>query len=64
MALVETESFGKLIVENSVMSGGDYCQDKEAMSLTSKVMTALIFEQFKCDMESTNSEIDNQIQII
>ena len=64
LALVETGSFGKLVVENSVMTGGHYCKGKEAMSLISEVMTVLMFEQFKCDMESTNSEIDNQIQII
>ena len=49
--VVQTESFGKLVVENSVMTGGHYCKGKEAMSLISEVMTVLMFEQFKCDME-------------
>ena len=61
--MAETESFGKLAVENSVMTGGHYCKGKEATSLISEVMTALMFGQLKCDMENTNSEMDNQIQI-
>ena len=43
LALVETKSFGKLVVENSVMTGGQYCKGKEAMSLISEVMTVLMF---------------------
>ena len=64
LALVETESFGKLVVENSVMAGGHYCKGKEAMSLLSEVMTVLMLEKLKCDMGSTYSKIDNQIQIM
>ena len=39
LALIETEIFGKLVVENSVMTGGHYCKGKEAMSLISEVMS-------------------------
>ena len=54
LALVETESFGKLVVENSVMAGGHYFKGKEAMSLISEVMTVLMLEKLKCDMGSTH----------
>ena len=59
LALIETEIFGKLVVENS---GGHYCKVKEAMSLVSEVMTVLMFEQFKADQDSTNCELDQQIE--
>ena len=35
LALVETESFGKLVLENSVMTGGHFYKGKDAMSLKS-----------------------------
>ena len=59
LALIETEIFGKLVVENS---GGHYCKVKEAMSLVSEVMTVLMFEQFKADQDSTSCELDQQIE--
>ena len=51
LALIETEIFGKLVVENSVTTGGHYCKGKEAMSLVSEV---LMFEQFKANQDSTS----------
>ena len=62
LALIETEAFGKLVVENSVMPGGHYCKGKEAMSLVSEVMTVLMFEQFQPDQDSTSCELDQQIE--
>ena len=64
LALVETEAFGKLVVENSVMTGAHYCKGKEAMSLISEVITVLMFEQFQADQDSTSCELDEQIQIM
>ena len=62
LALIETEIFGKLVVENSVMTGGHYCKGKEALSLVSEVMTVLMFEQIKADQYSTSCELDQQIE--
>ena len=62
LALIETEIFGKLVVENSVTTGGHYCKGKEAMGLVSEVMTVLMFEQFKADQDSTSCEFDQQIE--
>ena len=59
--MIETEIFGKLVVENSVMTGGHYCKGKEAMSLVSEVITVFMFEQFKADQDSTSCELDQQI---
>ena len=55
--LIETEIFGRLVVENSVMTGGHYCKGKEAMSLVSEV-----FEQFKADLDSISCELDQKIE--
>ena len=33
LALIEMEAFGKLVVENSVMTGGHYWKGKEAMTV-------------------------------
>ena len=52
--MIETEIFGKLVVENSVTTGGHYCKGREAMSLVSEVITVLMFEQFKADQDSTS----------
>ena len=62
LALIETEAFGKLVVENSVMTEGHYCKGKETMSLVSEVMTVLMFEQFQADQNSTTCELDQQIE--
>jgi hypothetical protein len=62
LALIETETFGKLVVEKSVMTGGHYCKGKEAMSLVSEVMTVLMFEQFQADQDSTSCELNQQIE--
>ena len=62
LALIETEAFGKLVVENSVMTGGHYCKGKEAMSLVSEVMTVLMFEEFQTDQDSTHCELEKQIE--
>ena len=62
LALIETDTFGKLVVENSVMTGGHYCKGKEAMSLVSEVMTILMFEKFQTDQDSTHCELEKQIE--
>jgi hypothetical protein len=62
LALIETETFGKLVVKKSVMTGGHYCKGKEAMSLVSEVMTVLMFEQFQADQDSTSCELNQQIE--
>ena len=62
IALIETEIFGKLVVDNSVMTGGHYYKGKEAMSLVSEVMTVLMFEQFKADQDSTSCGFDQEIE--
>ena len=46
----EMEIFDKLVVENSVMTGGHYCNGKEATSLVSEVMTIIMFEQLKAEL--------------
>ena len=56
--MIDTEIFGKLVVENSVMTGGLYCKGKEA----TEVMTVLMFEQFKADQDSTSCELDQQTE--
>ena len=60
--MTETEIFGKLVVENSVMTGCHYCKGKNTMSLVSEVMTIPMFEQFKADQDSTNCELNQQIE--
>ena len=62
LALIETETFGKLVVENSVMTGGHYVKGKDAMSLMSEVMTVLMFEQFQAEQDISTWELDQQIE--
>ena len=62
LALIETEAFGKLVVENSVMTGGHYCKGKEAMSMVLEVMTVLMFEEFHSQQDSSQCELDMQIE--
>ena len=64
LALIETETFGKHVVENSVMTGGHYCKAKEAMSLVSEVMTSLMFEEFQNEQDSTDCELEKQMRIM
>ena len=47
LALVETETYGKSVVEKDVMKGGNYVKGKEGMNIIAEAISLLLFKQFK-----------------
>ena len=60
MDLIETKTFGKLVVEKSVMTEGHLAK---SMILISEGMTILMFEKFQADQDSIICELAQQIEI-